>query len=41
MHEALCGHSAQSLDILHIERRAADHSANIGSRDLTRTRTSG
>jgi hypothetical protein len=29
----LCaGQSGTTLDILHIERRAADHSANIGSR---------
>src|SRR5215467_4044812 len=28
----LCaGHSGTTLDILHVERRAADHSANIGS----------
>ena len=36
MHEALCRSSGTTLDILHAERRAADHSANIGSngRDL-------
>ena len=29
----LCaGHSGTTLDILHGERRAADHSANIGSK---------
>jgi hypothetical protein len=28
----LCaGHSDTTLDILHVERRAADHSPNIGS----------
>ena len=32
MHEALCRSSGTTLDILHAERRAADHSANIGSR---------
>jgi aryl-alcohol dehydrogenase-like predicted oxidoreductase len=31
MHEALCRPSGTTLDILHVERRAADHSANIGS----------
>ena len=31
MHEALCRSSGTTLDILHVERRAADHSANIGS----------
>ena len=31
MHEALCRSSATTLVILHVERRAADHSANIGS----------
>ena len=32
MHGALCRSPGASLDILHVERRAADHSANIGSR---------
>ena len=32
MHEALCRSFGTTLDILHGERRAADHSANIGSR---------
>jgi hypothetical protein len=32
MHEALCRPSDTTLDILHVERRAADHSANMGSR---------
>src|SRR6266478_9656177 len=32
MHEALCRSSGTTLDILHAERRAADHSANIGSK---------
>src|SRR5205085_6640415 len=32
MHEALCRPSGTTLDIVHAERRAADHSANIGSR---------
>src|SRR6202022_603235 len=32
MHEALCRSSGTTLDILHAERRAADHSANIRSR---------
>src|SRR6267378_4059060 len=32
MHEALCRSSGTTLHILHAERRAADHSANIGSR---------
>ena len=31
MHEALCRPSGTTLDIVHAERRAADHSANIGS----------
>jgi len=32
----LCaGHSGTTLDILHVERRAADHSANIGSNIIT------
>ena len=34
MHEALCRPSDTTLDILHVERRAADHSANMGSRGL-------
>jgi hypothetical protein len=33
MHEALCRPSDTTLDILHVESRAADHSANMGSRD--------
>src|SRR5438270_1875652 len=32
MHEALCRPSGTTLDIVHAERRAADHSANIGSK---------
>jgi hypothetical protein len=32
MHEALCRPSGTTLDSVHAERRAADHSANIGSR---------
>jgi hypothetical protein len=32
MHEALCRSSGTTLDILHVERQAADHSANIGSK---------
>ena len=32
MHEALCRPSDTTLDILHVESRAADHSANMGSR---------
>src|SRR6266446_2371425 len=32
MHEALCRSSGTTLDILQAERRAADHSANIGSK---------
>src|SRR6516164_8240309 len=32
MHEALCRSFGTTLDILHGERRAADHSANIGSK---------
>ena len=32
MHEALCRSPGTTLDILHVERRAADHSANIGSK---------
>jgi hypothetical protein len=32
MHEALCRPSDTTLDILHVERRPADHSANMGSR---------
>jgi hypothetical protein len=31
MHEALCRPSGTTLDIVHAERRAADHLANIGS----------
>ena len=31
MHEALCRPSGTTLDIVHAERRAADHSTNIGS----------
>ena len=31
MHEALCRPSDTTLDILHVESRAADHSANMGS----------
>jgi hypothetical protein len=31
LHEALCRPSGTTLDILHAERRAADHSANIRS----------
>ena len=30
MHEALCRPSGTTLDSVHAERRAADHSANIG-----------
>jgi hypothetical protein len=37
LHEALCRSSGTTLDILHAERRAADHSANIGSRALSPT----
>jgi hypothetical protein len=47
MHEALCRSSGTTLDILHVERRAADPSANIGSKggfdaaaDYTRPGTS-
>ncbi len=36
MHEALCRSSGTTLDILHAERRAADHSANIGSKPDSR-----
>src|SRR6516225_1554727 len=36
MHEALCRSSGTTLDILHVERRAADHSANIGSNRVLR-----
>ena len=36
MHEALCRSSGTTLDIPHVERRAADHSANIGSNYLCR-----
>ena len=36
MHEALCRSSGTTLDILHAERRAADHSANIGSKQPDR-----
>jgi hypothetical protein len=36
MHEALRRSSAQPLDILHVERRAADHSANMGSKGMQR-----
>src|SRR5215472_8223605 len=32
MHEALCRPTDTTLDVLHVERRAADHSANMGSR---------
>jgi hypothetical protein len=32
MHGALCRSPGATLDILHVERRAADHSANIGSK---------
>jgi hypothetical protein len=34
MHEALCRSSGTTLDILHVERQAADHSANIGSNKM-------
>src|SRR5215472_9983591 len=34
MHEVLCRPSDTTLDILHVERRAADHSANMGSSGL-------
>jgi hypothetical protein len=34
MHEAPCRSSGTTLDILHAERRAADHSANIGSKAM-------
>jgi hypothetical protein len=36
MHEALCRPSGTTLDIVHAERRAADHSANIGSKGPAR-----
>jgi hypothetical protein len=35
MHEALCRPSDTTLDILHVERRAADHSANMGSSTMS------
>src|SRR5947207_15238596 len=41
MHEALCRPSGTTLDIAHAERRAADHSANIGSSKPYRGRTMG
>jgi len=31
MHAALCRPTDTTLDVLHVERRAADHSANMGS----------
>jgi hypothetical protein len=35
MHEALCRSSGTTLEILHVERQAADHSANIGSNETS------